>query len=162
LPASLLLTESLADSLAEAVEAGVPIETACAAANIAPRQFYTWLRAAESGTWLHGDPVSPASLETITAFAQKIRRAEARWESRRVQNITTAAEERNEKTGLRDWRADAFLLTNHPRTRKRWGQHVEVEQSGTVHHEHQLARQLEPDVLDQTYNVLEALPQPDA
>ena len=47
MPAQLLLTDSLADSLADAVERGVPIETAAQAAGVSTQQFYAWLRVAE-------------------------------------------------------------------------------------------------------------------
>ena len=160
MPATLLLTNELGDALADAVRHGVPIETAVQSAGISRQTFYEWLRVAESGstTWSDGSPARSESLPAILAFSDKIRRAQADWEAEQVRAIRADAEAYNAKTGLRDWRARAFLLTNHPRTRKRWGQHVEVEQHSTVHHEHTLVKTLELEALEANLELLEQLP----
>jgi hypothetical protein len=148
-PATLLLTDALADELAAAVEAGVPIETAAQAAGVSKGQFYAWLQAAERKIWPHGDPISEASLVSITSFADKVARAQARFEARKVQNVARAAEVVNAKTGQVDWRADAWLLNNHPRYRKTYRQErqLEVHNTGTVQHEHKIAEQATDDEL---------------
>jgi hypothetical protein len=156
-PATLLLTDDLADALASAVRRGIPIETATAAAGISPRQAYEWIAAAQRNSWHDGSPLSDHAKNMISSFSEKIRRAQAQWEATQVEAIGEDADAYNAKTGLRDWRARAFLLTNHPRTRARWGQHTTVEQTGTVLHEHTVARQLTDADLEQA---LAALPDP--
>src|SRR5258708_1420381 len=100
--ATLLLTDALAESLADAVSEGVPIETAAQAAGVGHHTFFTWLQAAERGVWRDGQPVDPSTHRRLTAFAEQIQRAQAEFEARQVSGITRAAEERNEKTGLQD------------------------------------------------------------
>lgn len=156
MPATLKLTDELADALAESVRRGVPIETAVQAAGISRQTFYAWLQTAQSGQWPTGDPITDGSLNAIIAFSDKIRRAQAEWEAEHVKAIMDDAEAYNAKTGMRDWRARAFLLTNHPYTRKRWGQHVEVEQHATVIHEHQLVKDLPSADLHQALQALDA------
>lgn len=161
MPATLRLTDDLADALADAVRRGVPIETAAQAAGITDRTFYEWRKAAESGFWSHGDPVSPESLRAITRFARLLQVAEAEAE---VDHITAIAEAGATvgKSGVPEWRARAWLLNNHPRYRQRYRQHREtiVEQSGTVLHEHKLVKELPKDDLQQAYLALDQ-PTPD-
>jgi transposase-like protein len=160
MPAHLLLTPELAQSLANAVRKGVPIETAAQAAGVSPQQFYAWLRTAEHGTWPHGTPVDATSLNAITAFAEQIRTAQAEFEAHQVENVAAAAEMIG-KSGVREWRAGAWLLNNHPRYRERYRQHreVQVEQSGTVKHEHTLVRNTDPNELEEWHTALKALPE---
>lgn len=160
MPATLLLSDALADQLEHAVESGVPIETACEAAGISARQFYEWLRGAESGRWSTGDPISESTKAIISAFSLRIRRAQAKHESAVLQRISAASEAVNEKTGIPEWRAGAWLLNNHPRYRERYRPQREtiVTNQGTVLHEHQLAKQLEPDALEAAYQALHQLP----
>lgn len=161
MPATLLLTPQLADQLAEAVEAGVPIETACQAAGISRVTFYDWLQTAQRETWHDGSPVKADSLEVIVAFASKVQRASAAFEAKRITAIARAAEAVNEKTGIPEWRAGAWLLNNHPRYRSTYRQEriSQVEQTGTVRHEHSLAKALEPEQLAQAYAALEPGPE---
>lgn len=162
MPATLSLTNALADELAAAVEAGVPIETAAQAAGISSTQFYEWLQAAQRGHWRNGFPADPESLRIITRFADLISRAQARFEARKVQNVARAAEVVNAKTGQVDWRADAWLLNNHPRYRKTYRQErqLEVHNSGTVQHEHTIAQAASDDEL-RSWAAIE-LPEPTA
>jgi hypothetical protein len=127
----------------------VPIETACQAAGFSQTQFYEWLKAADRGSWRNGHPTDPESLRVITRFADLIGRAQAQFEARKVQNVARAAEVVNAKTGQVDWRADAWLLNNHPRYRKTYRQErqLEVHNTGTVQHEHTIAQAASDDEL---------------
>lgn len=147
--ASLHLNDALADSLATAVAAGVPIETAAQAAGISARTIYGWLKAAEDGNWREGEPLDPQSLDAISRFSVLIRQAQAVFEAKQVQGVAEAAEAVNEKTGLRDWRARAWILNNHPRYRRTYRPErtVEMHQSGTVTHEHKLTEAADDDQL---------------
>lgn len=156
MPTTLLLTDALGESLAEAVATGVPIETAAVAAGLAPRTLYEWLKAAETGTWNTGSPVAPESRQALLRFLRLITAAQAQWEAKQVAGITRAAEERNEKTGQQDWRARAWLLNNHPRTRHTYHEAKELEVTrAEPFHELEQAKQLSDDELRAQ---LEALP----
>lgn len=159
MPATLRITDELSQSLAAAVRRGVPIETAAQAAGVSQSQFYEWLKAAESGQWRDGQPVSPESLRSITAFSERIRRAQSEFEAECIQRIAEAGSMVG-KSGVPEWRALAWIANNHPRYRERYRQHreVEVHQSGQVVHELKLAQQLEPQALEAAYEALHALP----
>jgi transposase-like protein len=159
MPATLLLTPALAESLADAVRRGVPIETASQAAGISPQTFYDWVKCSQVGTWRNGVPIEPESLLQLSAFSEKIRQAQADFESRQIAAIAEAGEAVG-RSGVPEWRARAWLLNNHPRYRERYRQHreLEVHQSGTVLHEHQLASQLDDSALTQAYEAFTALP----
>lgn len=159
MPATLLLTDALADQLADAVRRAVPIETAVQAAGISQQTFYEWLRAAESGRYANGAEVSPASRKAMLAFSEKIRRAQAEAEAQHIQAIAEAGASVG-RNGVPEWRARAWLLNNHPRYRERYREHRQtvVEHGGTVLHEHTLAKQLEQPALEGSYQALESLP----
>jgi hypothetical protein len=127
MPATLLPTDALADALTAAVAEGVPIETAVAAAGIAPRAFLEWFQAADRGAWRDGQPVEPATLERLTRFSHRVALAQAMWEAERVKAITQDAARVNEKTGQRVWRARSWLVNNHPRTGQTYHEAFELE-----------------------------------
>ncbi len=123
MPVTLLLTDELANALAAAVAKGVPIETAAQAAGLGPHTLYDWLQAGRSGEWRSGNPVTnPENASRLAEFSELIASAQATWEAKQVQSIVEDADAYNQKTGLRDWRARAWLLNNHPRTRQRYRQ----------------------------------------
>lgn len=138
-----LLTDALADQLAEAVSAGVPLETAAIAAGLNSHALHDWLQAA-SGTWRSGTPVSKTLHSRLISFSERIHRAQAEFEAKQVAGIAKAAEIVNEKTGQQDWRARAWLLNNHPRTRDRYHEvkQVQQEQFGTIVHEMKQVQQI--------------------
>lgn len=156
------LTDELADALAQSVSKGVPIETATRAAGISPSTFYSWLSAGKTGQWGNGGDVDEQSKGMLGRFVELIGRAEAEFEAKQVQRLAEAAEAVNEKTGLTDWRARAWLLNNHPRTRERYRQHkeVQIESNSTVTHEHKMVAGLTYEQLDALENDLKALPGP--
>lgn len=158
--ATLRLTDELAESLADAVKRGVPIETAAQAAGVSERTFFEWLKAAESGVWHDGSPVQPETLKTISRFSRLISRARAEHMQQMIASIQQCAVTPNEKTGMPDWRAADTMLSKHPVYRKLWREErqVNVTQSGTVLHEHQLASKLSDAELEQAYQALDALP----
>lgn len=142
---TLTLTPKLADQIAKAVANGVPLETAAIASGLRRAAIYDWLQAAESGSWPSTHtPVTRDSLRLLTAFSDQIQRARAEWEAKQIAAISEAAQQVNAKTGIREWRAGAWLLNNHPVTRERYREHRQttIEQTGTIHHSHQLVRQL--------------------
>jgi hypothetical protein len=143
--ATLTLSPQLADALAAAVANGVPIETAAIAAGIGPRTFYEWLSGANTGRWSTGEPISEGTKTSLSRFSQQIAKAQAEFEAKQVAGIARAAEEANEKTGQTDWRARAWLLNNHPRTRARYRQenHTTIDQTVTHRREDSLALEAE-------------------
>jgi transposase-like protein len=153
MPTRLSLTKAVGDQLADAVAQGVPIQTAARAASIAPETVYTWLHAARDGHWpqSHGSPIKPQHLPRLARFAQQIATAQAAWEAQHIKAIVEYAAAYNERTGLRDWRARAWLLNNHPTTRDRYRQEHQklVTVSGTVHHELSLAQAADDRALEQ-------------
>ncbi|HXJ29543.1 MAG TPA: hypothetical protein VNG35_02830 [Gemmatimonadales bacterium] len=153
MPTRLSLTKAVGDQLAAAVAQGVPIQTAARAASIAPETVYTWLHAARDGRWpqSHGSPIKPQHATRLARFAQQIATAQAVWEAQQVAAIVQDAAAYNEKTGLRDWRARAWLLNNHPATRATYRQEHQklLTVEGTVHHEHSLVQSADDTSLEQ-------------
>ena len=153
MPRTLSLTKAVGDQLAAAVANGVPIQTAARAASIAPETVYQWLHAARDGHWPqhNGGRIRPSHLPLLERFAQQIATAQATWEAKQVTAIVEDAAAYNEKTGLRDWRARAWLLNNHPATRARYRQEHQklVTVTGTVHHELGLAQSADDQALEQ-------------
>ena len=97
--------------------------------NDLPETVRTWLHAAQHGRWPQsgGSPLSAKAASAVARFAHLIACAEAEWEAKQIAGITAAAEERNAKTGQQDWRARAWLLNNHPRTRHTYHEAKELE-----------------------------------
>jgi|SRR5579859_6761545 len=120
------LSPQLVDSLVEAVANGVPFETAAAVAGFHSSTIQEWIHAA-SGTWRNGLPVPQPVIGQAVDLAERIARAQAEFEARQVTGIVKAADQVNEKTGQQDWRARAWLLNNHPRTRATYHEQKEVE-----------------------------------
>ena len=149
MPATLTLTDALADQLAAAVERGVPFEIAAQAASIPIRTVYGWLEIAAKGFRTDGATVSDESKLIIERFGQRIATARARFEAKQLESIAQAGQQVNAKTGLTDWRAPAWILNNHPQYRARYRQErvQQIEHSGAVHHEHTLAQQADDDQL---------------
>jgi hypothetical protein len=141
--ATLLLTPAIGTELANAVRRGVPLETAATAAGISRSQVYTWLQVAQTQSWPSDNPVSDESLKSITAFAAQIRVAQAEFEADQVAGIAAAAQVVG-RSGVPEWRARAWLLNNHPRTRNTYHEVKQLEQSGTVTtlHEHRIVREI--------------------
>lgn len=77
----------------------------------------------------------------IREFADKIACARAQWEQTRIERIHAAADSHDQKDA---WRANAWLLNNHPATRQRYHEHrtTSSEQTIQVHHAHTLVREL--------------------
>jgi hypothetical protein len=100
--------------------------------------------AAGRETWTNGYSVSDSAKTFAAHLAERIAAARAEFEARQVQLVAQAAQERNERTGQRDWRASAWLLNNHPAYRQAYREYRElhVEQQGTISHEHRLVQQL--------------------
>lgn len=156
--AALLLSPQLADSLVEAIRAGVPIEVAARAAGVSHETIYEWIRSAQRGTWHAGVAVEPATLKIIVAFAERVARAQAEREAEAVQRIR----EYTDVKGNTDWRAEAWWLERGP-ARNRWRPAPQqVETSGQVHHlhEHKLASAMTDDELAQALEQVIALPAP--
>ena len=150
------LTPAIRESILQAVREGVHDTTAAVLAGVPERTWQQW-RAISEGrltVWYDGTPISSDLRTFLAPLAGEIAAARAVFEARRVRNIARAAETVNERTGQTDWRADAWLLNNHPAYRQDYREYRElhVEQRGTVSHEHRLARQMSDDQL------LEALP----
>ena len=160
MPATLLLTDDLAESLANAVRRGVPIETACQAAGIGSRTFFQWLEIANGGR-SNGATVTDESKVIIERFARLIASAQADFEAHQIASIAEAGEAVG-RSGIPEWRARAWLLNNHPRYRKTYRQErqLEVHNSGTVQHEHTIAQAASDDEL-RSWAAIE-LPEPTA
>lgn len=140
MPPTLLRVPAVLDALVAEVRKGTPASTAARALGIAPQTLSDWLTAAQSPdpSPKLGDDLQPV----IADLAERIARARAEHEAEMVQAVVTAATVANEKTGIPDWRAGAWYLNNAPHTRQTYRQHreVEVHNTGTISHEHQLVR----------------------
>lgn len=145
MPNTLTLTDSVAESIAAAVANGVPLETAAIAAGVGRSTVHLWVAAGETGQWpQNGSPVTETAKKVLVAFAASIQRARAEWEAKQIAAISEAAQTVNAKTGIREWRAGAWLLNNHPATRERYREHRQttIEQTGQVSHVHSVVREL--------------------
>ncbi len=142
----------LEDAIVEAVSRGVPLATAAHAAGMSDEQLGQWRNVARGSTcWSGGNPVSDESKHRIARLFARVAQAQAEHAARLVSQINEAGTQTNLKTGLREWRADAWMLEHHPATKEEYAawRHVTVEQTGIVTVEHRLARQLgSSDLLD--------------
>lgn len=153
MPAQLLLTDAIAESLAAAVRDGVPLEVAAQASGISRTQVYDWLQVAQRQTWPNGTPVDPATIQRLSVFSEQIARARAEREAAAVQRIQEAARTVG-RSGVLEWRADAWYLEHAPSTRERWGQTIQITQTGTIQHEHTLVKELSDEALEAAYNLI--------
>ncbi len=150
--AAVRLTPAVVDAIVQRVEAGVPFTTAAVAAGVSLRTAEYWLEIANGKRthWPDGTPVSEAVSGFLAPIAERIAVAQAQFEAEAVQSIAEAGDMVG-KSGIREWRAKAWLLNNHPGTRKQYHEHRElkVEHSGQVNHEHRIAAAMsEPELLE--------------
>jgi hypothetical protein len=85
-------------------------------------------------------------LERMRTLFEGVAAAHAEWKAEAVRNIKEAGETIG-RSGVREWRADAWLLDHSPQYRDRWGHHVQVDQTVHVSHVHQLVRELSDEDL---------------
>lgn len=133
--APLTLTRTLADQLAEDVQAGEPLEAAAGKRGIANSTVYNWLATARdaSGEWHPGQPIRDDSLSECLYFLDCITRARATLEARVARSALVATEEGTKDAAIRS-KASLDWLGRHPSTRQRWGLQVQVEHTGSVEH----------------------------
>ncbi len=140
----LYLTPTVKQQALDAIGKGVPPNAALVAAGVNTRTVYGWFWAMERKQWPDGSPVSDSTLATLTALTDEIAQARLTFESSRVQSIAEAAETVNEKTGQKDWRANAWLLNNLPHTRRTYHEFREQQTTvnGQVNHSHRAVSQM--------------------
>ena len=140
----------IADAIVTAVANGQPITVASSLAGLAPRTLGQWLDASRHGCWQDGSPISEPLRIAFAALSERITAAQHQFVAKQVANIAAAGEYVG-KSGIPEWRARAWLLNNHPATRKDWHEYREtkLEVSSKVNHEVRRARQARSaDVLD--------------
>jgi hypothetical protein len=140
----------LADAIVTAVSNGQPVSVASTLAGLASGTITHWLTVARTGYWPDGSTPSPELLIAFQALSLRIQAARDAFVAKQVENIAAAGEYVG-KSGIPEWRARAWLLNNHPATRKDWHEYREtkLEVSGKVNHEVRRARQApSADVLD--------------
>lgn len=146
------LTPAIETAILDGIRQGIPAGTAARLAGIPGRTWDGWQQImAGRSEWYSGEMVSEPLRTFLAALAERIAAARAEFEAQQVQLVALAAQERNERTGQRDWRASAWLLNNHPAYRQAYREYRElhVEQQGALSVEHRLVRQLPlADVLE--------------
>jgi hypothetical protein len=136
----------------QAVAEGVPAVTAAQLAGVPLRTWAGWeaIMAGRQHRYSDGTPVSATQRAFLAALAERIALARAQFEAKVARRIAAAAEAVNDRTGIPEWRAGAWLLEHHPAYKRDYAEYRElkVEQAGTVSHEHRLVQQLpEAEVL---------------
>jgi len=145
------LSPDILQAILRAVSSGVPDAAAAQLAGIPGQTWRRWRLLAEQHAthWPDGSPIADATQTFLRSLSSDLANARAEFEAHQVESIAQAAEQVNERTGLRDWRANAWLLNNHPAYRQTYREFRElhVEQRGQVSHEHRLVRDLEDSQL---------------
>lgn len=146
----LITRPDIIPTLAAQIRRGVPLATACTIAGVDVRAVEMWKAIAmgRQDTYQSGSPPGPEVREKMVLLVQELARAAAEREASAVGIVADAAETTG-KSGVKEWRAAAWLLNNHPAYREAWHEQreVSIEQTGTITHEHRLARQLSDDDL---------------
>lgn len=154
---NLKLTPALEDAVIDALSKGTPISTALRAAGIRGDSFSKYMRAAETGVWHSGGPVNPETLARLQAFADRVAQTKAELEIKLLSGVVEASETVG-KSGVREWRAGAWMLNNHPWWRETYRQDRQTTNTvvGEVRHEHVIARQLSVEEVRGALRALEA------
>jgi hypothetical protein len=119
--------------LAELAE-GVPLDTALTAQGIDVGAMKLLMSVIEGRKKAPDGLVIPEAFKAeLTDFADRARVVLAACEAKIARQVYRASQQANEKTGLVEWRAGAWLLNNAPTTRARWHEHREL----TVHDNHE-------------------------
>jgi hypothetical protein len=141
---SMRFTPAIADAIVGAVRRGVPPSTAARAAGISDATVLDWIQAPISGRWRTGDNVSDEYLAKLNEFRDRILHAQACYESELVQAISEAGKTVG-KSGVPEWRANAWLANNHPAYRKTYRQERFPDDASRVlniNHVHTLVREM--------------------
>lgn len=159
------LTPALVEALVQAVRTGVPVSTALRQFGVSQGMFREWMRIAEGRqeTWHGGTPVSREMKQPLEELLARLDQARAEREAEAIQRIEDAAK-KPDKFGRYDWRADAWLLNNHPDYRARYHPHREitVDQHITVSREREHVLQMSNEELRAAVEgQYEFLPAPD-
>ena len=110
-PRSPTLTQAVREAIVESVRAGASITTACLAAGTARSNYYHWRDLGQKGR------------APYKSFLSELAQAQRLFETEHVKVVNNAAFDG-------DWKASAWLLERHPRTRKRWRGQQRVEHTG--------------------------------
>jgi hypothetical protein len=105
------LTQAVREAIVESVRAGASITTACLAAGTARSNYYHWRDMGQKGR------------APYKGFLAELEQAKRLFETEHVKVVNNAAFDG-------DWKASAWLLERHPRTRKRWRGQQRVEHTG--------------------------------
>lgn len=105
------LTNAIRVAIVESVRAGATVTTACVAAGAARSNYYQWKKMAELGR------------APYVGFMREVEQARRLFETEHVKVVNNASFEG-------DWKAAAWLLERHPRTRRRYGASQRVEHTG--------------------------------
>jgi hypothetical protein len=145
--APLTLTRTLADQLAEDVQAGEPLEAAAGKRGIGVTTVYRWLQVGreDRDSWINDQPqpIRPDTASDCEYFWQRIVQARATLEARVARSALVATEEGTKDAAIRS-KASLDWLGRHPSTRQRWGLQVQVEHTGSVDHRLQQLATLPP------------------
>ena len=155
------LTRKVADAVVERVRQGVPAWTALKALGVNDATVSGWLNAPDTGRWPSGGKVDDDSLAFLREFRGRLDTALAEFEQDLISEVRAAGKVTG-KSGVPEWRANAWLANNHPALRATYRQErIQVSQGGSTaiqhHHTHTLVRALDDDTLKQA---LAALPNP--
>lgn len=155
------LTPAVVAAIVEATKKGLPRTTAARLAGVSTTQLRVWLTIGSGGaaSWPDGSTVEPETLTMLQDFAAKMKDAEAEFEAAMVEALLEASKTVG-KSGVREWRAAAWLLERSPATRENWVPHREmtVDQHVTLHPAVREIRQLSDEELLERVEQLAIVP----
>lgn len=144
------ITPAVADAVVERVRQGVPASAALRALGISQSSISNWLTRPIGEGWRGGRRnMSEETAAFMAQFRERIEQAEAEFETKMIEAINETGFTKNEKTGLREWRALAWTANNHPRLRSTYHQEKVTINEGeqTIRHEHRLVREISDKAL---------------
>lgn len=123
-----VLTPGLQDALAAAVRSGKSDTAAAIAVGISPSTLHEWLAIDrdDRDTWHYGAPVTDEHKTAISLLSAALASARAEYEAALLERIDRAGQTVG-RSGVLEWRADAWLLEHDPRFRERYGQVTQVQ-----------------------------------
>ena len=157
---SVRFTPGIADAIVSAVRRGIPPSTAARAAGINDATVLDWIAAPVTGRWRSGDALSDEYMSLLSDFRERILHAQAEFESELVEAISQAGKTTG-KSGVPEWRANAWLANNHPAYRRTYRQErfpTDDANRLQVSHIHTLVREMSNEDVLTAYKALPSEP----
>ena len=133
-----LTNQRLQDAVIEAVKLGVPPHSAMLNVGISRDMLYQYRQALRTEKWAGRGGIKPETKEALVEFMERLEHAITEFEEKCVRRLEEEANSINERTGVRDWRATAWLLEHNQGTRARWApwreQTIKMEMAELIAH----------------------------